>query len=267
MEIIAVDDEQLSLDGLIAALSKVNIDANVMGFKKASAALEYAYKHKIDVAFLDIQMRGVNGMELAADLKKLHPYINVIFTTGFSEYAGEALSMHASGYIMKPITAEKIKKELADLRYKGGQEVSKKKFKIVTFGNFAVFDGENPVKFKYRKSYEVLAYLVDRHGSFASNGELIAALWEDDGDYEGRISYLNNIRADIKNTLAALGYGDIILRQRGHLAIDVNEVDCDYFRYIGGDKEALKSYHGEYMSQYSWAELTNASLMNETGLL
>ena len=268
MEIIAVDDEQLSLDGIVAALGKINLDAKITGFKKASAALEYAYSHKIDVAFLDIQMRGVNGMELAADLKKLHPYINVIFTTGFSEYAGEALNMHASGYIMKPVTVDKLKKELADLRYKsdsgGGQ---KKKFKIVTFGNFAVFDGENPVKFKYRKSYEVLAYLVDRHGSFASNGELIAALWEDDSDYEGRISYLNNIRADIKNTMAALGYGDIILRQRGHLAIDVNEVDCDYFHYIDGEKDALKSYHGEYMSQYSWAELTNASLMNEAGLL
>ena len=267
MEIIAVDDEQLSLDGIIAALGKINIDANVKGFKKASEALEYAYTHKIDVAFLDIQMRGVTGMELAEDLKKLHPYLNVIFTTGFSEYAGEALDMHASGYIMKPVTVEKVKKELSDLRYSSSSGESKKKFRIVTFGNFAVFDGENPVKFKYRKSYEVLAYLVDRHGSFASNGELIAALWEDDSDYEGRISYLNNIRADIKNTMAALGYGDSILRQRGHLAIDVNEVDCDYFRYINGDKDALKSYHGEYMSQFSWAELTNASLMNDAGLL
>ena len=263
MEIMVVDDEQLALDNVMLALEKLNLDANVAGFKKASEALEYAYTHKLDIAFLDIEMRRVSGIELAKDLKRMYPMINVIFTTGYSEYTKDAMDMHASGYIMKPITPEKIKSELNDLRYRTQSAEVKSRFRIVTFGNFMVYDGNSPIKFKYRKSLEVLAYLVDRKGAFASNGELIAALWEDDSDYDGRISYLNNIRADLKNTLSDLGYDDVIIRQRGHLAIDMKKVSCDYYDYLSGDKEKARSYHGEYMSQYSWAEITNGSLMQE----
>ncbi len=265
MEIIAVDDEQLALDGILLALKKLNVNAKVTGFKKVLDALEYAYTHKIDVALLDVEMRSVSGIELAKDLKELYPSVNIIFTTGYSDYVGDAMGMHASGYILKPVTPEKLKKELSDLRYKDALPENKKQFRIVTFGNFAVYDGSQPIRFKYRKSLEVIAYLVDRKGSFASNGELIAALWEDEGDYEGKISYLNNIRADIKSTLQELGMSDIILRQRGYLAIDTKAVSCDYFDYLNGKKEAARGYHGEYMSQYSWAEITNGSLMQELG--
>ncbi len=263
MEILVVDDEQFALDNILLAIEKLNINANVAGFKKVSDALEYAYKHKIDIAFLDIEMRSVSGVELAKDLKKMYPSINLIFTTGYSEYALDALDLHASGYVLKPITTGKIKKELDELRYKTNTTEVKSKFRIVTFGNFMVYDGDTPIKFKYRKSLEVLAYLVDRKGAFASNGELIAALWEDDSDYEGRISYLNNIRADLKNTLTDLGYEDVVIRQRGHLAIDVKQVSCDYYDYLDGNPEAARGYHGEYMSQYSWAEITNGSLMRD----
>ena len=67
MEIMVVDDEQLALDNVMLALEKLNLDANVAGFKKASEALEYAYTHKLDIAFLDIEMRRVSGIELSHD--------------------------------------------------------------------------------------------------------------------------------------------------------------------------------------------------------
>lgn len=175
----------------------------------------------------------------------------------------KTMMLSTSQWNIYKYTVNKIKKEIDDLRYKMGDALVKSKFRIVTFGNFAVYDGDTPIKFKYRKSLEVIAYLVDRNGTFASNGELIAALWEDDSDYEGRISYLNNIRADLKNTLTDLGYDDVVIRQRGHLAIDVKKVSCDYYDYLDGNKEAARSYHGEYMSQYSWAEITNGSLMRD----
>ncbi len=261
--IIAVDDEKIALDGILSSLKKIELDAEITGFQKSKDALRYASEHRVDIAFLDIEMRSVNGVDMARELKKFWPSVNIIFTTGYSEYVGEAMEMHASGYIMKPVSVEKLKKELQDLRYKDRIESDKKKFKIITFGNFSVFDGDQPIKFKYKRSIEVIAYLVDKQGSFVSNGELIAALWEDEDDYEGKISYLNNIRADIKNTLEKLGYGNVILRQRGSLAIDKNEVSCDYFDYLKGDKEVVRSYHGGYMNQFSWSEITNGSLMRE----
>lgn len=64
------------------------------------------------MAFLDIDMRGTNGMELAKRLKENQPKINIIFVTGYSEYMGDAFSIHASGYVLKPPTKEKIELEI-----------------------------------------------------------------------------------------------------------------------------------------------------------
>ena len=67
-----------------------------------------------DIAFLDINMRGMTGVELAKKLKDLCPKINIIFVTGYEEYKGDAMDLRASGYILKPVTKEQIDKELTD---------------------------------------------------------------------------------------------------------------------------------------------------------
>ena len=77
--------------------------------------------------------------------------------------SNEALDMHASGYILKPITAQKIRKELENLRFPVKPERRNRVY-FQTFGNFEVFIDEQPVKFKYDLTKEMLAYLVDRKG-------------------------------------------------------------------------------------------------------
>jgi len=57
-------------------------------------------------------MRGMTGVEVAKKLKEINPKMNIIFVTGFSDYKGDAMDMKASGYIMKPVTAEEVKAEL-----------------------------------------------------------------------------------------------------------------------------------------------------------
>lgn len=79
--------------------------------------MAWAEENVCDVAFLDIQMRSMTGLELAKQLKERQPNVNIIFVTGFSEYTGEAIQLHASGYIEKPVTEEKIRRELDNLRH------------------------------------------------------------------------------------------------------------------------------------------------------
>ena len=134
MNILAVDDEKIALEGLIQSIQKVVPDAEVAGFRRGDLAMEYASKNPVDVAFLDIEMRGENGLELAKKIKEIYPNRNIVFTTGYSEYAGEAFGMHASGYVMKPVTPEKIEKELGELRHP--VETSKNRVSCRTFGNF-----------------------------------------------------------------------------------------------------------------------------------
>ena len=86
MTIYAVEDEVIALNGLVDKIRKVKPEAEVRGFKLAVEALEYAERFLCDVAFVDIKMRDMDGVSFAQKLISLNPKVNIIFTTGYSEY-------------------------------------------------------------------------------------------------------------------------------------------------------------------------------------
>ena len=90
-----------------------------------------------------------------------------------------------------------------------------------------------------------------------STGELMAILFEDDADHK---VYYHKIRSDLIDSLEAINCANILSQQRGLLGVYVELVDCDYYDYLNGKIELSKLYHGEYMAQYSFAEITNAEL-------
>lgn len=258
MNIIAVDDEYHALKILERSISQAAPGNPVSGFKSAEEALEYAAEHPVDVAFLDIKMRGMHGLALAKELKKLRPEINIVFVTGYSEYAVDAYRLHASGYVTKPVSAESVRLELENLRNPPGPADSG--IRIRTFGNFQItVDGE-PVLFKRSKSKEILAYLVDRCGAGVTNKGLASVLWEDDPYTRSHQHQIQNNIAAMIADLTSAGAGEIIIRKYNHLAVDPDKVDCDLFRLRNGDPQALNDYMGEYMAEYSWAEPTAALL-------
>mgnify|MGYP000916634104 CR=1 FL=1 len=111
MKIIAIDDEPLAREMLVEAITEATEgDAEITAFAKPSALLTYARDHQVEIAFLDISMRGMTGVDLAKAMKALIPAVNIIFVTGYDDYTGDAMALHASGYIMKPVTADKVKK-------------------------------------------------------------------------------------------------------------------------------------------------------------
>ncbi len=93
-------------------VKKAKPDAEVWSFDDQDALLEDAEDSGCDVAFLDIHMRGMNGVEVAKRLKEINRKMNIIFVTGFSEYKADAMDMKASGYIMKPVTVDDVKRSL-----------------------------------------------------------------------------------------------------------------------------------------------------------
>lgn len=259
MLIVAVDDEKIALEGLVEAIKRAAPDADVYGFRDANQAVDFIKDNSCDVAFLDIEMRGMNGIELARQMKLRNPRINIIFATGYDEYMNQAFTLRASGYVMKPVTQEKIKLEMENLR-NPVQTSAKKELRIQTFGNFEVFYGDEPVKFQYSKTKELLAYLIDRNGALCTNGELMAILWEDEENAGGHISYLKNIRKDLVETLEKYGLKDAVSRQRGRIAIIPEKIQCDYFDWLTGKSTGINAYRGEYMNQYTWSEFTHGDL-------
>ena len=219
--------------------------------------LDFAKENHVDVAFLDVEMVGMNGVELAEQLKLYHPDINIIFSTGYGHYRDAAFDLHASGYLTKPITPEKAKKELDNLRR---PIRNPKRVRIRAFGNFEVYLDGNPISFKYSKTKEMLAYLVDRKGALCTNSEIMAILFEDDNGHE---SYFRSLRKDLTDILETAGCSEILSQQWGRMGIVPELVDCDYFNWYDGNRSAGNTYQGEYMTQYSWSEYTNARLINQ----
>ena len=253
MKIIAVDDEKIALQGLLSAIQQAAPDADIHGFRYTSKAIDHMESDPCDVAFLDIEMKGMNGVEVAARFKAINPNVNIIFATGFGSYRDAAFDLHASGYLIKPITEESVKRELDNLR----RPISTpKRLQIRTFGNFEVLYNNTPLRFKYQKTKEMLAYLVDRKGAMCSTGELMAVLFDDD-DHN---AYYQRLRSDLRTIFSEIGCEDMILQQKGLLGLVIKDLDCDYYDYLNGKVPLEKLYHGEYMAQYSFAEVTNAEL-------
>lgn len=115
--IIIVDDKKIFLSGALPILEEVMPEATIMGFSRPSEAIEYAKTNRIALAFLDIEIGKTNGMDLCRTLLSLNPHTNVVYLTAHIEYAFDAWSTGASGYLLKPITQEAVRAQLQNIRY------------------------------------------------------------------------------------------------------------------------------------------------------
>ena len=254
MKAIAVDDEIYMLETLQEAVSASTDIDNVEPFSSCSAALEYATDHTVDIAFLDINMRGIGGLGLAEKLIELQPRCKIVFCTGYGEYAVSAFQLHVSGYLMKPITAEAVQKEIDHIK---GVRSNEKLLTIRCFGNFEVFFNGEVLSFKRKKAKELLAVLVDRNGAGMTAKQICAILFPEDSDDTKNSSYLRQLVMDLKNTLKTIHAEEVLRHDSPYYRIDTNLVRCDYLSFLESGKP---TFFGEYMTQYSWAEQTCARL-------
>jgi len=255
MKVLAVDDEQAALSVLTMSLQEADPSLEIASFMSAQDCLAFCSENGCpNIAFLDICIGSNSGIELARELKRLNPYVNVVFSTAYSEYAPVAFGVRASGYLLKPITSDMVAAELENLRFPVTPQ--HKGLYVQTFGQFELFYDGKPVVFDYDKTKEMFAYLFDRQGSLCSNKSIMVSLWET----EGHDSYFKRLRKDLVDTLAKIGQEGVLIRHRGSIGLDVSQVTSDFQEFKDGVPSAINSYHGEYMAQYSWAESTNGML-------
>ena len=262
MILLAVDDERFALKDLEEALAEAVPGAQINGFLTPGEALEFAVSNPVDVAFLDIELGSMNGLELAKKLKDMNGATNIVFTTGFSDYAAEAFAMYASGYLLKPVRAKKIKEAMDHLRTPVGK-AAEKGMRVQTFGNFEVFVNGYPLHFPRSKAKELFAYLVHKNGSGCSLKELTAVLFEDKEYNASLQNQMQTIVSVMMKTLQEVNMQDTVIKNFNSLSVDVSKIDCDYYRFLKWDTDAINSYTGEYMDNYSWAEFTAGFLDNK----
>ena len=263
MLIFALDDEPLILQDFEAAIREAAPDADIMAFPRAGAALEAVREQGVrpDIVFSDIEMPGLSGLEFAVRLKTVSPETRVVFVTSYAQYALEAFSVRAQGYALKPLTADQVREEIALLAAPSAAPApQEKKLRVQCFGHFEIYWENKPLVFSRRQSKELFAFLIDREGAACTSGQIAAALWEDEGDPKVYNHRIRNLVGDLRSTLRGVGMEQALIREKRQLAVRRDCVDCDYYRMLEGDMAATNAFRGEYMLDYSWAELTNAKL-------
>ena len=254
---IAVDDEALMLGALATAIEESPDITEVSRFSDCEKALEFVKSNPIDAAFLDINMRGMGGLALAEKIIEARPSCKIVFCTGYEEYAVSAFKLHASGYLMKPISAEDVQAEIDNIK---GMRKREKSLTVKCFGNFEVYAKDEKLVFKRLKSKELFAFLIDRNGAGMTAKQICAALFPDDTDDTKNAAYLRQLVMDLKNTLKTVGAESVLCHETPCYRVDTSLIKCDYVSYLETGKP---EFHGEYMTQYSWAEDTCAMLMLE----
>ena len=304
MKIYVLDDEPIALRGSVKIIKEVRPEDEVQGFgntktvfRKIKESGEYP-----DVVFSDIEMPGMSGLDFAVKLKKICPEVILIFVTAYSQYALDAFRIHVHGYILKPLTADRVREELEyalqqnnktspedvdrkdqSIKAEGvetgwkGEMVDQKgivegidsddllgmddrrnankeeKLQIQCFGTFEVIWKGMPLMFNRGQTKELFAYLIDRKGAACTPEEIARTLWTGEDDLKILISNIRILVSDLKRIFGSIGKEDLLIIQGGRIAIRREGIDCDYYRMLAGEMDAVNAFHGEYMSQYNWA--------------
>ena len=169
MHILAVDDEFWVLEELTGELAKVFPDGEIHGEMDPFQAVDWAREladrgERLDYVFLDVHLRGMDGLELARRIKVIYPDAVLIFCTAYSEYAIDAFGLYAKGYLLKPVSAQSITQVLDQMvtNWREERNGSPSDIRVQTFGHFEVFVNGKPLAFEREKARELLAYLESR---------------------------------------------------------------------------------------------------------
>lgn len=262
MRAICVDDEVLLLEALKRAVEASPDIEEVFAFDDEYDALQWLTSNRADAAFLDIRLHQLNGMELAEHIRTLHPKMPIVFCTGFREYAVDAFEMHASGYLTKPIRAEAVQREIDHIKETMNDLPL---LHAHCFGTFEIYANGKQLSFRRAKTKEMLAYLIDRRGAGVTARDLYALLWEENLDEKRGLNYLHQIASDLRKSLRSVGAESVFVYKNHGYSVDTSLIDCDYYRFLDGEETAIRRFTGEYMSNYSWAEVTAAYLQRKAG--
>lgn len=263
MRAIIIDDESFCADYLENLCMEVKGLQIVGKFSNAMDAKEFLIRNQVELAFLDIDMPGLDGISAAVEYRKINPNLGIIFVTGYEQYAMAAFRADAVSYLLKPCDSL----ELAHAVEKASRLLPPqiKRMEIRTFGYFTIFIDGQPYYFSNRKAKELLALLIDHQGGIVTMEQAAGLLWED-RPYDSTVKQLYRKAVICLNQLSAQKQLNFFVSNRGSCHIIPSAISCDYFDLLAGVPEARAKFCGEYLTDYSWGEDTLGRLVYQYGL-
>lgn len=280
LRIVALDDENHALERFESVVKDFK-DVELCGlFDDADDLLAYIGGDPPDVVFLDIEMPGKSGIQIAGELSVINPEISVVFVTAFSQYAVEAFELCALDYMLKPATPDRLKKTIERLMKKkpAAREGGERKLQIKSLGRLQVsWENREPVKWRTEKVKELFGFLLHHHRREISKEEILEALWAEHPPGRSVRQLYNGIYY-IRKTLEDYGIGQSMISVHGNYRLKIDEsvvYDADLYQKLAVSLEKAEEaldiipleklaslYQGDYMGgeDWPWAELTREAL-------
>lgn len=198
------------------------------------------------------------GIKYGSSLRLIDPGVVLFYIVSSPEQCYAAVSSGADFCILPPIGEAEIK-DIADRAY-ALSHMTNCRTEIHMFGKFGVFKGGKAVKFISGKSKELFALCADHCGADVTMEEAADKLWSD-RPYDEKVKALyRKAVMNIRRTMEDNHIDNVFYASRGTCKINPINVRCDYYRYKSAPDVNLQLFTGEYLSDYSWAEETAATL-------
>ena len=226
---IVVDDEWYNLEEICDFVEKTGFMSVESRCRNGIDALREADRVLPQAAFIDIEMPEMDGLTLAEKLLEKYPGMQIVFITGWNQYAVAAFELNALDYIMKPLSkarfqkmAERLKSQIEPAEPKRENRVS-----IRCFGGFEVIVNGQPVVWKRIKAEELFAFLLVHHDTFVSKDILLENLWP---DYESTksLTILQTSVCKIRNIFSACKDEVKLAYSSNRYGLFLSGVGCDY---------------------------------------
>ncbi|WP_088832255.1 response regulator [Paenibacillus tyrfis] len=281
MKAILVDDEHLALIGLKKAIEREASEVEIVAtYSDSTEVMAGVLAHRPDVVFLDIHMPEINGLNLGKQIQTVVPGTEIVFVTGYDQYAVQAFELYALDYIMKPLhkdrlrqTIQRIKEKLA---IKGTKKTQDANSPLICCFNQLQYklpgmDAQN-VKWRTSKAQELFAYLLHHRDRTINRSVLLELLWpelEEAKAAQHLYTTIYYVRQTLKNSDM-----DTISINSGNLEagykLDLGEarLDTEEWEYamrqlgvldagtVDAYEHVLNLYKGDYLGKYDylWAE-------------
>ncbi|OAS19179.1 histidine kinase [Paenibacillus oryzisoli] len=242
-KVVIVEDEKPILE-LMKVLIGRNPHYTIIGaYTNPHEALASMAELKPDLAFLDVEMPKMNGLELAQRMNDMTDQTKIIFTTAYKEYALEAFKVYAFDYILKPVTPSaieritsrimKLEQPIEPIQPKARQSV------IKCFGSLEVRNPEGAlVRWPTKKTEELFAYFLCNPAQEMNKWHLADMLWPD--MLEDRASHnLHNTIYRLKKLLKEHEIGMDILKTNDGYMIDPLGMTYDLIEFQMTDPASL----------------------------
>lgn len=283
---IIVDDEALALQLMEKKLNDLGTVEVVKSFSLVSSVLKEMKQLDFQVAFLDIEMPGINGLDLAELIQEWNPTIHIVFVTASKDYAIQAFELHSIDYLVKPILSERLEKTISRIQNQlqaSNQQLpmpenGSSSIEVICFTDFAVYNHQELVKWKTAKVKELFAFFVTHLNTYVNRDSLIDFLWPDN-DYQKAKIQLHTSISHLRKTLDSFGYSKVLSFSNQSYILELPDLTCDaiLFERMINDHKTVNStnikelertvqlYSGSYLEKngYEWAMIQAQSLKQQ----